>query len=102
MPGKKNSKFIAQKSGRSTLITKPEYQKQINAAMEDLLAGLRLAIQTEDGGITGTSQRRSTICSFLPEDDCWTKLPETCQTAKLSAGEPFVEISLTHVNSHVV
>ena len=103
VPGKKNSKFIARRKDKSaTLITKPEYQERISATMEDLLAELRLAIRTSGDGTTGTLQRQSMICSLLPEDDCWTKLPKTSQTGVLSKGAPYIKIYLAKTKDNVV
>jgi hypothetical protein len=82
IPSFKNNKILIAKSpqgkplDRPLLITKPEFQKIMARMVASIESQLRCAFRTEDGAtLTGVSLR-SAIALSMPEDDCWTQVPE--------------------------
>jgi hypothetical protein len=72
VPSKKNSKlWTGQK-----LITKPEYQAWIQIAIYAFECQLRSGTVTDADATLTERQRRSSIASSLPADDCWDWIPE--------------------------
>lgn len=82
IPGKKNNKMLIVRDPRGKplrhpmLITKPDYQKALEKITESLRYQLLSACQTACGGTLTASSLRSWILSSLPEDDCWTRVPQ--------------------------
>jgi hypothetical protein len=82
VPSFKNNKILIAKSPsgkpleRPLLITKPENQKTMDKITDSIALQLLSAFRTDDGvTLTGRSLRCA-IASCVPEDDCWTKVPE--------------------------
>lgn len=73
------------------LITKPEYQRTMEAMIASIESQLLSASQTACGQTFPASSTRSWIALSAPADDCWTKLPEihiraeTCEPGKEGA-----------------
>jgi len=82
IPSFKNNKMLLTKmpSGRPLdrplLITKPEYQKRIAEIEDSFVSQLLCAFQTDDGQTLTGSSLRCAIALSVPEDDCWTQVPE--------------------------
>lgn len=96
LPGKKNSKMIVPRGRRAMLITKPEFQKIIERATQELVCGLKSTIHAGGGGTTVTLQRRSRISLLLPEDDCWELLGETVMRGyKTDDPTGYIDITLS-------
>ena len=72
IPSKKNNKFLT----RGRLITKPEYQKVIkkitDGFVSELLSGSAIIV----GATLMEDYPPFLTVSLLPEDDCWTWIPE--------------------------
>lgn len=91
IPGKKNNKMLITRDPKGRplkeplLITKPEYQKRIAIIREDLESALLSAIRTESAVTLTEPALRSLIALLLPEDDCWTFLPEISLRGELCA-----------------
>lgn len=82
IPSFKNNKILITKSpqgrplDRPLLITNPEYQKIMQQMVESFVSQLRCAFQTEGGETLTGASLRSAIASSMPEDDCWTQVPD--------------------------
>ena len=72
IPSKKNNKFLT----RGRLITKPEYQKVIKKIIDGFVSELLSGSAIIGAGMPMDASRRFWIASQLPEDDCWTWIPE--------------------------
>lgn len=90
MPAMKNSKMLT----RGKLITKPEYQKWMDKAAEDLEYQLRCIFQTKENEIQTEQQLHFLTSSLLPMDDCCAWIGQLCvswqQVSKGSEGARIV------------
>lgn len=82
IPSFKNNKMVIAKSpsgkplDRPLLITKPEFQKVMEQIMASFESQLLSAFQTADGQTLAASSTRSLIALSVPDDDCWSRIPE--------------------------
>jgi hypothetical protein len=72
VPAKKNSKMLT----RGRLITKPEYQTWMKRCVQSFVSQYYSNTAMDVGGTVTVRSLRSWIASSLPEDDCWTIIPE--------------------------
>lgn len=104
VPSFKNNKMLVTRSPqgkplrRALLITKPEYQKAMEAITKSLELQLLSAFQTACGGtLTGPLKRLLTVLS-VPADDCWTIMPDTTIKAELcEPGQEGATIEITRI-----
>lgn len=91
VPNFKNSKMVVRGIPR----TKPEYQKWMKRCVDSLVSQFVSIIQTADDGTFTEQQKRSLIVWLLPEDDCWTCIPQENFLAMLNPkGEEGARISI--------
>lgn len=96
IPSFKNAKRMAGKK----LITDPDVKARKLAIEESFLWQLHSAIQTYEQEMRTGLSRRALIALLLPEDDCWTCIPETQTSCCLvDPGEEGVMISITRLTS---
>jgi hypothetical protein len=72
VPAFKNSKLLT----RGKIITKPEYKQWMERCVQAFAFQLFSAIRACDAGTSTEQPALCLIVSLLPEDDCWTILPE--------------------------
>jgi hypothetical protein len=65
------------------MITKPEYQQAMDRMIASIESQLLCASQTGSGQTFPANSTLCWIASCVPEDDCWTKLPEIQIRAEL-------------------
>lgn len=82
VPSFKNRKRIVQ----NRLITHPEIKERMEQVINDFVSQLISVMQQREGAILTGPRARFWIACLLPEDDCWTCLPEL--TIKASRCEP--------------
>lgn len=63
-------------SKRTFLITKPEYQKEMDRMIDSIVLQLRCAFQTDATRISQASSIRSWTASSMPADDWWERIPD--------------------------
>jgi hypothetical protein len=95
IPSFKNAKRIVGKK----LITDPEIKARKKAIEEDfvwqLLSSIQIAALATQMGLS----RRSLIASLLPEDDCWTIIPEiTVKCVLVEESEEGCEIVIEKIS----
>jgi len=96
LPGKKNSKMIVPRGRRAMVITKPEFQKIIEKATQELVCSLKSFILTGESGTIPTSQKQSQTLSLLYANDCWEQLGETVMRGyKTDDPTGYIEITLS-------
>jgi hypothetical protein len=78
----KNSKLLT----RGKTITDPELKKRMQAIVQSLELQLRCAIQTI-GDETRTDARQRFLTHSLPQDDCWTCIPDLRVLSQLATDE---------------
>jgi len=105
VPSFKNSKLLVSKDrrgrplSRPLLITKPEYQQAMERITESFVSQLRCAFQTESGEMLTGQSLRSSIAYAVPDDDCWTRIPDQQQHAELCApGQEGATITIERLN----
>jgi hypothetical protein len=82
IPSFKNHKMLVTKGPhgrplrRPLLITKPEFQKRMSEIEDSFVLQLLSAFQTAEGQTLTGSSLRCAIALSVPEDDCWTQVPE--------------------------
>lgn len=86
----KNSKLLT----RGKTITDPELKKRMQAIVQSLELQLRSAFQTI-GDETRTDARQRFLMHSLPQDDCWTCIPELVVTSRLVSDESEVGCDIT-------
>lgn len=80
---------------RPLMITKPEYQAVMNRMISSIASQLRSAFRTAAGPTCPESSIRSWIASYVPQDDCWTKIPDIVIKGELCApGEEGATITI--------
>lgn len=86
------------RSGNSTrLITEPKIKARQEALKAAILSALRLASAT-GAGETSMASRPASLTLSLPQDDCWTQVPELIVTGELVApGEEGCDITITRL-----
>lgn len=105
-PGKKNNKMVITRLAngkqleRPLLITRPDYQKELEKITESLRFELLSASRTSDGATLTGSALRSWMLYSTPEDDAWTRIPviqiegRLCETGE----EPGVTIVIERLS----
>jgi hypothetical protein len=84
VPAMKNNKMMT----RGRLITNPERQEWMERCIRNFECQLVFGIQTSGEGTLTVPQVRYLIASQLPEDDCWTRIPQVNISAlKVEKGE---------------
>lgn len=78
IPGFKNRKRIAGQH----LITDPKVKQRMQALQRAIECELRSAFQAAGAG-TSMVARRRLLTLLLPQDDCWTCIPELILTGEL-------------------
>ena len=104
-PSFKNQKMLITKSAhgkpldRPLMITKPEYQRIMARMVDSFVSQLLCAIQTNAGEtLTGLSLRSAIACA-VPEDDCWTQVPDQHIRGELcEPGHEGVTITIERLN----
>ncbi len=88
VPSFKTQKTAAMQRSRKTgkwfarPLTKPEHKKWMAETVRSFVSQLRSDTTTGGGGTT-TADTRHCWTVLLPQDDCWTQVPETALTAEL-------------------
>jgi hypothetical protein len=95
IPSFKNAKRIVGEK----LITNPEIKARKKAIEEDfvwqLLSDIRIGVLATQMGLS----RRSLIALLLPEDDCWTVIPEiTIKCELVEEGEEGCEVIIQKIS----
>ncbi len=91
IPSFKNRKMIVTKGPRGNplpeplLITRPEVQKRTAKITAAFVSQLLSAFQTTTGETLTGCSLRSAIALSVPDDDCWTRIPEIRIRAELCA-----------------
>lgn len=68
---------------RTFLITKPEYQKEMDRLIDSIVSQLRCAFQTDATRTSQESSIQSWTASSMPADDWWERIPEIQIRAEL-------------------
>lgn len=91
IPSFKNNKMLITKKPNGQplrepmLITRPDLQKRMAKITESFVSQLRCAFRTESGEILTGCSLQSAIALCVPDDDCWTRLPEITVRSELCA-----------------
>lgn len=89
VPSFKNSKMLITRDPRGRplrrpmLITNPDFQKRMEEITESLRLQLLSAFQTIEGKTLTGCSLLSSIALSVPEDDCWTRIPDMVLKAKV-------------------
>ena len=104
VPSFKNNKILIAKSpqgkplDRPLMITKPEFQKIMGRMVASIASQLRCAFRTSDGATLTGASLRSAIALSVPENDCWTQVPEITIKAELcEKGQEGCTIEITRL-----
>lgn len=102
IPFKNRKRAIYSERRKQTfLITEPDVKRQMNAITDSFVAILDSALRTAGGATWTDAQRRSWIVSCLPDDDCWTCIPDQRQTGEVvPMGEEGCDITLERIDAH--
>lgn len=77
------------------MFTEPAVKKQMDAITDSFVSQVLSALATASGGTWTVAQQRSWIASRLPEDDCWTCVPDEHATGQLvPLGEEGADITI--------
>ena len=105
IPSFKNQKMLVTKGPhgrplrRPLLITKPEFQTRMKEIEESFVLQLLSAFQTVEGQTLTGSSLRCAIALSVPEDDCWTQIPDQHILGELCRpGEEGATITVERLN----
>lgn len=91
IPSFKNSKMMITKTPQGVplkepiLITDPDLQKRMKRITASFVSQLLSAFRTDTGETLTGCSLRSAIAYSMPDDDCWTRIPEIRIRAELCA-----------------
>lgn len=100
VPALKNSKraILDSKTGHMRTLTEPKVKEWMRRCVQSFVSQLYSGILPIDVGTSTELQARSLIASSLPEDDCWTCLPQLSVTAvKCARGEDGATVTITRL-----
>lgn len=92
---KNRKRLVSPKNGRRPmLITDPKVKKQMDFLTDALVSALRSAFQTDTAATQTGVPLRSWMHSKMPDDDCWTRIPELIIRSEL-ADSPSITVEIT-------
>lgn len=91
----KNHRRAVRRGSSLGLITDPKVKQRQENLKAAIVSALRLALTQSTDGISTESRPVSSMRSLLPEDDCWTQVPELIVSGELVApGEEGCDITI--------
>jgi hypothetical protein len=99
VPSFKNSKraILDRNTGQMRTLTPGKTRQRMEQIMDGIASQLLSAFQPEDGKTLTGSQLRSLIASSVPEDDCWTAIPQLTIMGQLDQANPGVTIIIERI-----